>query len=403
MKLTLYFATLFFGLQAIPSLAQSTVPQSPNYQVMPETPSVSLPVNAPIPAIPPPAVLPNFTGKVATVTKIYPIVEQRHQALTMLYREALDVLRQDPAAADIPECPGGSPASGEICIRTAKKSDKATSEQKSGDSKKEADKKIAALEAARKGVPVPETDKIVPPPVEARKVAILFGNNAYSDKIPPLETPIGDVQEIGKVLHDRFGYEVRIVKDAKKADMVTALNQIGSETKFGDSVMIAYAGHGYLMESTKMGYWIPVDGTTKSPANWVSNSDISKFLKNIPAKQIILISDSCYSGTLTKEEKITAATKTDDREAVLTRRSVLTMSSGGDEPVSDEGKEGHSIFAWSMIGALKTLGPVTPGAQLFQKVKKEVLKEYPQEPQYGAVLSAGHKVGGDYFFEAPAK
>ena len=353
-----------------------------------------------LPVVPPPA-LPTLAG-VSSVKKIHPIVEQRHQALTMLYREALEVLKQDPAAADIPECPGDNPAPGEICIRTTKKADKTAATQKNGDAKKQEDKKTAAL-AANKGVPVPETDKIVPAPVEARKVAILFGNNAYSNKIPALETPIGDVQEIGKILHDRFGYEVRIVRDAKKADMVTALNQIGSETKFGDSVIIAYAGHGYLMESTKMGYWIPVDGTTKSPANWVSNSDISRFLKNIPAKQIILISDSCYSGTLTKEEKITAATKTDDREAVLTRRSVLTMSSGGDEPVSDEGKEGHSIFAWSMIGALKSLGPVTPGAQLFQKVKKEVLKEYPQEPQYGAVLSAGHKVGGDYFFEAPAK
>ena len=79
------------------------------------------------------------------------------------------------------------------------------------------------------------------------------------------------------------------------------------------------------------------------------------------------------------------------------------MSSGGEEPVSDEGKEGHSIFAWSLINALKSTGPSTPGAQLFQGVKKEVVKDYSQEPQYGAVLSAGHMEGGEYLFETPAK
>ena len=195
---------------------------------------------------------------------------------------------------------------------------------------------------------------------------------------------------------------MRIVQDAKKGDVVAALSRIGVEAKSGDSVLVVYAGHGYLMDDTKMGYWIPVDGSTKSPANWVSNSDISRYLKNIPAKQVILISDSCFSGSLTREEKLSAATKDVERERILNKRSVLAMSAGGEEPVSDEGKEGHSIFAWALINALNTSGSSAPGVQLFQGVKKEVTKDYEQEPQYGAVLSAGHMDGGEYLFETPA-
>jgi hypothetical protein len=30
-----------------------------------------------------------------------------------------------------------------------------------------------------------------------------------------------------------------------------------------------------------------------------------------------------------------------------------------------------------------------------------VSKEYPQQPQYGAVVSAGHVDGGDFLFQAP--
>lgn len=189
------------------------------------------------------------------------------------------------------------------------------------------------------------------------------------------------------------------MRDATKADMVATLNRLGSESSADDSVLVFYAGHGYLMDDTKMGYWIPVDGSVKSPVNWISNTDISKFLKNIEANQVILVSDSCFSGSLTREEKILAFSKNGDRSTITDKRSVLAMSSGGEEPVSDEGKDGHSIFAWSLMNALKTAEESTPGAQIFQGVKEKVVKDYAQEPQYGAVLSAGHMEGGEYLFE----
>jgi uncharacterized caspase-like protein len=241
------------------------------------------------------------------------------------------------------------------------------------------------------------------PPVVAKKIALLFGNNAYASPIPPLETPIADVQDIGRVLQDRFGYDVRLVLDAKKGDMVSALNRVGQEAKSGDSVLIFYAGHGYLMDSNQMGYWIPVDGSTKNPAKWVSNTDISKFLKNITAQQLILVSDSCFSGSLTRELKISDSLRSRDAGQIRSKRSVLVMSSGGDEPVSDEGKDGHSIFAWSFIKGLQSADAVTPGMQLFKAVKSEVIKDFTQQPQYGAVLAAGHMEGGEYLFETIGK
>lgn len=353
------------------------------------------PALAQMPMRPPP-----FAGGVPGMVQMQSITLQRHQARTLLYREALEELKKNPAAADVKECPAGNPVSGEVCIRAPERLGVAPPPRSQPEV-------IIKVEPERKPAPSPHVEKMpqasAPAPTLPRKVAVLFGNNAYAKPIPALETPISDVQDIGRILHERFGYEVRIVQDAKKADVVSALNQIGSETKSGDSVLVVYAGHGYLMDDTKMGYWIPVDGSTKSPANWVSNSDISKFLKNIPAQQVILISDSCFSGSLTREEKVSAPTRSMDRDKILNKRSVLAMSSGGEEPVSDEGNEGHSIFAWSLINALKSTGPSTPGEQLFQGVKKEVIKDYSQEPQYGAVLSAGHMDGGEYLFETPTK
>ena len=333
---------------------------------------------------------------------------QRHQSRTQLYREALEVLKKNPAAADVRECQTDAPKPDEVCIRVVKEEKAVPPPQPIAATLpaiKETPAASAPVAVAAETPSASAPVAVAPepsPPVKRRKVAVLFGNNAYPNPIPPLETPISDVQDIGKLLQDRFGYEVRIVRDARKADVVGALNQVGLETKADDSVLVVYAGHGYLMDDTKMGYWIPIDGSVKSPANWVSNTDISKFLKNIPAKQVILVSDSCFSGSLTREEKISATSRQTERDKILGKRSVLAMSSGGEEPVSDEGKDGHSIFAWSLINALKAAGISTPGMQIFQVVKAEVVKDYAQQPQYGAVLSAGHMEGGEYLFEAPA-
>jgi hypothetical protein len=75
------------------------------------------------------------------------------------------------------------------------------------------------------------------------------------------------------------------------------------------------------------------------------------------------------------------------------------MSSGGDEPVSDTGKEGHSVFAWNLMKKIREVSSWTSGADVFETVKTAVERELPQTPQYGASLAAGHEPGADFLFE----
>ena len=305
-------------------------------------------------------VRPMFIGGAPGMAQWRAIQMQRHQSRTLLYQQALEELRKNPKAADMPNC---TKASGDkACVPAAIST---------------------TAESAAAG----------------KKLALLIGNNEYTQPIPPLETPIHDINKIAELLKQRFGYEVKTVSNAGKLAIANALNQLAKEVRGTDSVLVMYAGHGYLMEDTNMGFWIPVDASVKTAANWISNTDIARFLQAIPARQMILISDSCFSGTLTREQQLKGGGKL-SRDEILKRRSVLVMSSGGDEPVSDEGKDGHSIFAWSLINALKKLEGDAAGYDLFRTVRDQVKAEYPQEPAYGAVLSAGHKEGGDYLLEA---
>ena len=309
--------------------------------------------------------MPMLSGNMPGMTQMRAIVVQRHQARTLLYREALEELRRNPAAADVPACADAG-ASGGNCLRQPA--------------------------AERAAAPAPAAP-------ERRRIALLVGNAAYAPPIPRLETPVADVDKIAGILQSRFGYDARILRNAGKAEIIAAFNRIAAEAQPDDSVILFYAGHGYLMDDTGMGFWIPLDGSVKTAANWISNTDIGKLLHAIPARQLILVSDSCFSGTLTKEQKVGAAGGLAPAE-VLRRRSVLVLSSGDDEPVSDEGKGGHSVFAWNLARVLDTVDGTAPGFQVWRKVHGGVTQEFPQEPQYGAVLSAGHVEGGEYLFQA---
>jgi uncharacterized caspase-like protein len=285
-----------------------------------------------------------------------------------LYREALEELRKNPAVADVPPCaPGRQSVPGTLCL----------------------------AKAAESVAPAPAPEAA---PAVRHRLAVLVGNNDYKSPIPELETPVADVKKIADVLERQFGFETRVIKNAGKADIVEALNKVAAEASPDDSVLLFYAGHGYLMDDTKMGFWIPVDASVKTATGWISNSDISKLLAAIKARQLILVSDSCFSGSLTRELKVSYSGMP-KREEILRRRSVLAFSSGGEEPVSDEGKEGHSVFAWNLIQALQAANGIASGYEIYRTVYGRVTKDASQEPQYGAVVSAGHATGGEYLFE----
>lgn len=310
---------------------------------------------------------PPFAAGIPGSAQMRAIEVQRHQARTLLYREALEEIRRNPKVVDVRECTDADD-----------------------------DRSLCLPKGAGGGVP----DAVAAQPI-ARRIALLIGNNQYQPPIPPLLTPPRDVERIAASLRQQLGFEVRLLRNATKADLVRAVAALAREAAPADSVFVYYAGHGYLMDDTNMGYWIPVDGSVKTAAQWISNTDISRLLGAIPARQVMLVSDSCFSGTLAREQAVSAGAPT--RQEVLRKRSVIVLSSGGEEPVSDEGKDGHSIFAWHFLRSIGQLEGTTVGFDVYRVVKKGVSEDYPQEPQYGAVVSAGHEAGGEYLFETVPK
>ena len=233
-----------------------------------------------------------------------------------------------------------------------------------------------------------------------RKVAVVIGVDEYRDStIPSLGGAVSDAEAVGKLFAGNLGYETVVIPNASKAAVIGTLNRLALTMGPKDSVVIYYAGHGDLVQETGQGYWLLSDADAKRPETWLSNADIGRLINQIGASQVALISDSCYSGSLVSDERIRASREGVDPDKLLSQKSVVVMSSGGNEPVSDSGKRGHSPFSWSLMNQLSQVSKWQAGGNVFERVRFAVARELPQRPQYGASSAAGHQQGGDYLFE----
>jgi uncharacterized caspase-like protein len=230
-------------------------------------------------------------------------------------------------------------------------------------------------------------------------VALVIGNNDYG-VMPDLNTAVDDARAVANILKSNYGFTVRTLENATRYDILGAMSEMRASLRYDDNLLIYYAGHGIVDAVTERGYWLPVDADESNPANWISNADITDQLKAMPARHVLVIADSCYSGTLTRASAAELDTWEDRRawlERVSGKRSRTAFSSGGLEPVNDAGGGRHSVFASALLDALATNEQIVDAQSLFDPVRKRVVLNADQTPQYSDVRLAGHE-GGDFVF-----
>lgn len=193
--------------------------------------------------------------------------------------------------------------------------------------------------------------------------ALIIGINDYQEW-PRLQTAVKDATVIRDTLVSRYGFLeknviLRTDKAASRQNIARDLRYIARSMGNGDNLLIYYAGHGQLDDFTGDGYWVPAEGAMKDPDTWLANSYIKAILSSekLQAKNVVVIADSCYSGSMLRGGP--SLMSLDDqryREKLAEKaslRSRQVISSGGVEPVADGGADGHSLFAFYLIDALR--------------------------------------------------
>lgn len=229
--------------------------------------------------------------------------------------------------------------------------------------------------------------------------ALVIGNNDYKH-IAKLKTAEADARAVAALLRERYGFKTELMLNATRYDIVTAFGRLRAETEPNDNVLIYYAGHGHLDRETQSGYWLPVDAEPDNEANWLAIESITRGLRAMPAKHVMVIADSCYSGTLVRAAPVglkTGAERIAWLRRMAEKRTRTALVSGGLEPVMDGGGGGHSVFAKALLDTLRGNAEVLDGHGLFTQISRLVVVNAEQTPQYSDVRGAGHE-GGEFLF-----
>ncbi len=250
--------------------------------------------------------------------------------------------------------------------------------------------------------------------------AILIGESNYRDpKLPKLDTPTNDVTQLGTVLQSRYGFNVTVMLDKSRAEILRQLDILSQKLNENDTLLIYYAGHGGMEKVRNggdRGYWLPVDAEFGSSASQISNQEITYQVARMAARKVLIVADSCYSGLLSQTvSRAQRPAEADENSAdyligMAHKQSRNVLTSGRLEPVLDGGGPGHhSVFAAALIDVLKANSDVITSEEIYNRLVTRVIAAAtgvllgdqdlpdPQQPTYSALDNGGH-VFGDFVF-----
>ena len=222
--------------------------------------------------------------------------------------------------------------------------------------------------------------------------ALVIGIDNYPAPLPKLQTAVNDAKAIGDLLSSKYGFKVTTLlnQQATRDNILDALAHFRKSLAENDSFLIYYAGHGSYDRGTAKGYWLPVDADPDPlvTSHDISADDLTTEVRGLAARHVIVISDSCFSGDLSRAAG--DLSPSDGSQAYIHRMerapSRTLMASGSDEPVSDSGSQGHSVFASLLLEAMRSQsGQSFTADDIFVSIRKPILARSGQSPQYSSL------------------
>jgi len=252
--------------------------------------------------------------------------------------------------------------------------------------------------------------KLQTPYVNGVYRALIVGNNVYQDKQnqwPRLETAISGARAVAQILRQHYGFtDVDVIENATRRDILKALEKLSKRALQNDSVLVYYAGHGFLDAESDRGFWVPVDANGTDNTTFLRNSTIRDEISTIAsrARHTLLISDSCFSGTLLRRGTRGITSGGNDEgyfKKVSNKKSVQIIAAGGVEFVDDNYRQSsHSPFTYFLLNELKNNDrQLLTVSELSNNVSIAVANNVDQVPESGVLQGAGDELGEFIFIK----
>ena len=208
---------------------------------------------------------------------------------------------------------------------------------------------MRALDAAK----AVSTDQVTGSIGQASRLALVIGNGHYPDANAPLTQSINDARALSSSLR-KSGFDVDMVEDATKDDMVRAVNRLKSRIKRDTVVMLFFGGYG--VQAGRESYMLPVDAVIWKENDvrrqGVSIEGVLDMMKEQGAKAKLVVVDASRRNPYERRFR----SYSHGLAPISATDNALILSSASPGKVVDDGKGEHSVLVSEFLNNLNAQG-----------------------------------------------
>jgi hypothetical protein len=207
----------------------------------------------------------------------------------------------------------------------------------------------------------------IPPRIKGFKnkdnYAVVIGISTYRDKsIPKVKYAGRDAETMAKYLEHLAGIPkenilIKTDADVTKSDLEEFFEKWLPRRVTSDSlVYIFYAGHGTPDPAGKDAYIVPYEGNPDSPGMLYPLTKMYGELSKLPAKQVIVMLDSCFSGAKGRgvlSEGARPLFMSLENHVLTGNKVVVIAGAKGNQISSDYDKVKHGLFTYYLLRGIR--------------------------------------------------
>lgn len=204
---------------------------------------------------------------------------------------------------------------------------------------------------------------------KASRIALVIGNGRYPDAAAPLAQPVNDARALGAALRSR-GYDVDVIEDATRDDMVRAVDRLKSRIKPQSEVMLYFGGYG--VQAGRESYMIPVDATiwreNDVRRHALSVESVLDSIKDTGARAKLVVLDASRRNPYERRFR----SFSHGLAPITPPANALILSSASPGKVADDSEGHNSVLMTELLGAIT--GPATGVEAAFSRIRQGVVR-----------------------------
>jgi Flp pilus assembly protein TadD len=217
-----------------------------------------------------------------------------------------------------------------------------------------------------------------------RRIALLIGNQRYTEKVGPLKNPHSDVAVLEAALR-RVGFEVTVLKDTDYRSMDLAIKRHIAKVRDagGDAVsFFYYSGHGAANPVTRINYLIPVDvADAETDDLWNQAFELSDIVDKLstqtPDATHYVVFDACRDELKLKQSGKSLGSTKGFVPVINTSGLLIAYATAPNKTASDAGV-GSGPYARAL--AEEIVKPGQEAVMMFRNVQLKVKAAIGQDP-----------------------